>query len=259
MKIQHTLYLSGVPLALSMFSAPVLAEETVSIPGYSSQADKAPVVAAPRKSPFLQVVYIPPSLDKGRPTMRTSAGGTRAVESAYSAGTEKLRLTLLSPNHVARSLHPQPMMYWHLSGDSKFTMLFTLTEVDAINPLIEKVMPSSGKGFHSVSLADYDISLETGKTYEWSVSLIKDAVHLYPTSGDIVEKAFLQKMDDSAFSVSVASPLTNVQQAAELAKQGFWYDPLTLIMGKQPNNTSDAMQVQLRADFLRQIGLIELN
>ncbi len=254
MKTHHALYRYSLPLLLIHLSSLHAAENS---PATDTAIKLTQPLAevTPRKSPFMQIVYIPPSLDKRRPSMRTSAGGTRNIEKA-----EALHVSLLSPNHVARTLDAQPVLYWHLSRDSEQTMLFTLIEIDAIKPLVETLIESPQQGFHSVDLGQQNITLHSGKTYEWSVSLIKDKSTLYPTSGDIVEKAFVQRIEaDVDHSTPHNSPLNDMQQASHYAQQGFWYDPLAMVMGQNPNAVTDEQQLRLRAELLRQIGLSDLN
>ena len=206
------------------------------------------------KSPFRKIQYIPPSLDRNAPKWGVDSGGTRnATKSA------PLQVTLLSPNHVARTIRPQPTLYWHLSRDTQFPAIFTITEIDAIKPLVEaQIQEAATMGFHTIQLNDYRIELQVEKTYEWSISLIKDRQNLNPSSGDIVEKAFLERISENSLATKHLTQTNTIELARIYAENGIWYESLETVMGKDPNAMNNQEILDTRAELLEQAGLTAL-
>jgi hypothetical protein len=122
-----------------------------------------------------------------------------------------------------------------------------------VAPILEVALSSPTEaGIHILSLAQYDLKLETGKTYQWFVSLIPDPAR---RSKDIIAGGMLEvkrSPENIAEAVKQATP----QDATKLlAKAGFWYDAMGVIShGIQANPTDRALH-DVRAALLDQVDL----
>ena len=232
-----------------------LSQDLKQQPPIKSQNVKTQQRGRTEKSPFLKITYIPPSLDRKTPKWQFGSGGTR--NATLSA---PLQVTLLSPNHVAQTIRAQPTLYWHLSRETQLPAIFTIIEVDAVQPLIEaKIQDPAAMGFHAIQLSNYGIELQINKTYEWSISLIKDGQNLYPSSGDIVEKAFLERISDNPLVPKNLEQKNTLERARIYAENGIWYESLEIVMGKDPNAMKNQEILESRTVLLEQVGLTDLN
>jgi Domain of Unknown Function (DUF928) len=220
----------------------------------ATQKYQTPQRSRTEKPSFLKIQYIPPALDRRSPKWRVSSGGTR--NATLSA---PLQVTLLSPSHVARTISAQPTLYWYLSHDTQLPAIFTIIEVDAVKPLVEtKIADPATKGFHAIQLNEFGIELQHEKTYEWSISLIKNRQNLYPSSDDIVEKAFLVRISEDALAINKLSKNNTVERARLYAENGIWYESLEMVMGKDPNAIHNREILETRSELLNQVGLVNL-
>lgn len=199
------------------------------------------------------IEYIPPPSDKPEPVSRVVAGGTREAKINQS-----VRLTLIAPMHIAQTIQSQPTLYWYLSKDIDLPAVFTLTEYDGIMPLIEKKLPTPLRsGFHPIAIADYGVELEIGKAYEWSISLLKDTEQQRPSSRDIIEKAFIKRVQNRIEGTDDMARLGSIARASAYAEQSLWYDSFESLMeiastGAGANNQA---ALNARSNLLAQVGL----
>ena len=195
-------------------------------------------------SKISEPLYQPPR--RGAPGGRVG-GGTRGPSPGLPL------LYALVPDHVAVTAEEQPPLVWYLSKATSFPMEFTVVEAMGVEPILEVALPSPTEaGIHILSLAQYDLRLETGKTYQWFVSLIPDPAR---RSKDIIAGGMLvveRLPENIAEAVKQATP----QDATKLlAKAGFWYDAMGVIShGIQANPTDRALH-DVRAALLEQVDL----
>lgn len=195
-------------------------------------------------SKISEPLYQPPR--RGAPGGRVG-GGTRGPSPGLPL------LYALVPDHVAVTAEEQPPLVWYLSKATSFPMEFTVVEAMGVEPILEVALPSPTEaGIHILSLAQYDLRLETGKTYQWFVSLIPDPAR---RSKDIIAGGMLEVErlpENIAEAVKQATP----QDATKLlAKAGFWYDAMGVIShGIQANPTDRALH-DVRAALLEQVDL----
>ena len=245
MGVQEKARKSSEPSALSTKSALLTKKE--------AQAPKVFVdtslfrVAEDQRGSSLKIsepLYQPPR--RGAPGGRVG-GGTRGPSPGLPL------LYALVPDHVAVTAEEQPPLVWYLSKATSFPMEFTVVEAMGVEPILEVALSSPTEaGIHILSLAQYDLRLETGKTYQWFVSLIPDPAR---RSKDIIAGGMLEVErlpENIAEAVKQATP----QDATKLlAKAGFWYDAMGVIShGIQANPTDRALH-DVRAALLEQVDL----
>jgi len=203
-------------------------------------ADTHPVPSLKSSEPL----YQPPR--RGAPGGRVG-GGTRGPSRGLPL------LYALVPDHVAVTAEEQPPLVWYLSKATSFPLEFTVLEGIGVEPLLEVPLSSPAEpGIQIIPLAQYDLKFETGKIYQWFVSLIPDPAR---RSKDIIAGGMLEVKrlpENIAEAVKQATP----QDATKLlAKAGFWYDAMGVIShGIQANPTDRALH-DVRAALLDQVDL----
>jgi len=204
-------------------------------------------VADDQSRPSVKVsepLYQPPR--RGAPGGRVG-GGTRGPSPGLPL------LFALVPDHVAVTAEEQPRLIWYLSKTTSLPLEFTVLDGIEVDPILEVRLSSPAEGgIHMISLGEYDLKFEQGKTYQWFVSLIPDPAR---RSKDIIAGGMLEVVslpEDIAEAVKQASP----QEATKLlAKAGFWYDALGAISQEIQANASERGLRELRAALLEQVDL----
>ena len=189
-------------------------------------------------------LYQPPR--RGAPGGRVG-GGTRGPSPGLPL------LYALVPDHVAVTAEKQPPLVWYLSKTTTFPLEFTVVEAMDVEPLLEVPLSSPKEsGIHILSLAQYDLKFEKGKTYQWFVSLIPDPAR---RSKDIIAGGMLE-VEMLPENIAEAVKQANPQGATKiLARAGFWYDAMGVIShGIQANPTDRALH-DVRAALLEQVDL----
>lgn len=165
------------------------------------------------------LTYKPPQINA--PQSRIG-GGTRSLNLAIS------KIQVLAPKHTALTSQSQPALYWYLSESSLQKVEFILIEEGAGEPLLEESLPMTTIGMNRIRLKDYDVSLQPGKKYKWSVN--NSAQSLENASATFIYQP-------------PVIPLSTIEQKAE---NGYWYDALQqLVESHSP----------LANHLLKQIGL----
>ena len=197
-------------------------------------------VASSRQEPL----YRPPQ--RGAPGGRVG-GGTRGPSMAFPL------LWALVPDHVGLSTEAQPQLVWYLSQATAYPLEFTVIDETGVTPILEKRLASPAEaGIHIIRLADYDLKLEKGKTYQWFVSLISDAEH---RSADLIAGGMIQ-VNEVPASLGEEVRKANPVDAARLwARAGFWYDAMGVISTNIQTNPSDPEMHNLRASLLEEVDL----
>ena len=195
-------------------------------------------------STISEPLYHPPR--RGAPGGRVG-GGTRGPSPGLPL------LYALVPDHMAVTAEEQPPLVWYLSKATSLPLEFTVVEGMEVEPILEVALSSPTEaGIHILSLAQYDLRLETGKTYQWFVSLIPDPTR---RSKDIIAGGMLEVErlpDGLSDDVKQVTPLDATKL---LAKAGFWYDAMGVISsGIQANPTDQALR-EVRAALLEQVDL----
>ncbi|WNM58593.1 DUF928 domain-containing protein [Candidatus Nitrospira allomarina] len=189
-------------------------------------------------------LYQPPQ--RGAPGGRVG-GGTRGPM------TDLPLLLALAPDHVGLASEVQPQLVWYLSKATNYPLEFTLIDELGVTPIIEKPLSSPiESGIHIIHLADYDLKLEKGKTYQWFVSLVSDPEH---RSADIIGGGMI-KVGEVPASLTEDLKNANPVEATKLWGQaGFWYDAIGVISTYIQSHPSDAEMHHVRASLLEEVDL----
>ncbi len=163
--------------------------------------------------------FKPPMM--GAPTRRAGAGTREAGD---------ILLYSLAPEGTSKILSSQPNLYWYISEAPEAPVRLMLRKIKPVtaedkNPVLETMLTVDSKGMHKITLADYEVELETDALYEWSVSLVTAN-----NSARILASATMQKAE-------MPSELAEKQDGAEpaalavlYAKAGFWYNAFDIVV-----------------------------
>jgi hypothetical protein len=189
-------------------------------------------------------IYQPPL--RGAPGGRVG-GGTRGM------GEELITLLVLAPNHVARTIQEQPVLYWYLSKPAPYPIELTIILEKETLPLLEKRIPlPSQTGIYPLRLSDFDIRLSTGTQYRWFLALVPDPNR---RTRDIVAGAIIER-------VETPEPLrprlleASIEEIPQLyAGAGIWYDALMAVSNLIDDTPNNPVFHKQRAALIEQVGL----
>jgi hypothetical protein len=217
-------------------------------PGAEAEQPKGtPVGAADTKTADSTPVYKPPL--RGSPGGRVG-GGTRgaSLESLVS-------LSVLVPDHVGLTLQSQPHLYWFISKKTPHPIEFTITEKDAVKPLLEaRLRPLERAGIQCIRLADHGVRLRPNVPYKWFVAVVTDPDH---RSRDILSGGMIEVISPSADFTAELNQLPKAKQPFLLAEEGIWYDALAGVSDRIDASPKDLSLRKQRAALLDQVGLNE--
>ena len=194
-------------------------------------------------------VYKPPL--RGAPSGRVG-GGTRGGPS----GTDHpLVLSVLTPDHVGLTTQEQPSLYWYTSQPTTYPIELTVTENEAVNPMIEKRIGSpSQAGIQQIRLVDYGVRLKTGSVYRWYIAVVPDPD---VRSKDILAGGSIERIEPTEALRARLSHASKAELPSVYAEQGIWYDALSAISDMIDADPSNASLHAERAALLEQVRLQE--
>ncbi len=159
-------------------------------------------------------VFVPRS--RGAPAGRVG-GATRQ-------GALDLIVSALVPefDDAALCQSEQPVLYWHLSKGTSFPVNFTLSDLEAMDPMVDVTLKGPfAAGIHAIDLADHGVRLPVGRSYEWFVAVVPN-----PTdrSADAVARGAIRRVEGGAAEAHGANDAA--ARVRRLAGAGLWYDAL---------------------------------
>ncbi len=236
--LKHQSLIQGLFFSVLLLGLPAAATATDS--ESDTGQDSSAASADPRLAAGRGLLYRPPS--RGAPLSRVGSG-------SRGHGDQLPVINVLAPDHAAFSSTPQPKLYWFISEPHPADIEITISRDDVIEPVLEvNLGPAKKGGVHSLSLADYDISLEPGKTYRWYVALIVDPKARSQDHG--MGSALI--IDPTAEVPQGATPL---EQGIALAESGLWHDAIETLSQGIRQQPGDSALHEARAALLEQVGL----
>jgi len=203
--------------------------------------------AVPPGAPALPL-YVPP---KG-----LGAPGGRKGGAARGNTTDPVVLSVVAPDHTALSARDQPTLYWYISKPTATPIEFTLLDERSVYPRLEvRVGKPNEAGLQRVRLADYNIRLEPGVMYEWTVAVVVDPVR---RSKDLLAGGVVMYRE---LPSDVADRLAREERTAApgiYAWSGFWYDAVSSMSELIDASPQDPWLRRQRAALLEQADLPEV-
>ncbi len=161
---------------------------------------------------------------------------------------------------IGYTVTAQPTLYWFTSKAVSGPFMFTLKPVAvATSATIEfpealleaKTDLSVTAGIQSLSLAQYRVSLEENKEYEWSVSLTCDPQH---PSLNQTALGKIKRVSPPTKMRSGTKAIADSQWPYLYAEMGIWYDALDSVSGLTQKNPTDTRWREAWASLSKQGG-----
>jgi hypothetical protein len=190
-----------------------------------------------------------PRIREGAPASRIG-GATRAREKPV-----EFKILVPEVDEAALTLAAQPNLHWHLSEDTKHSVNFTLIDPEAIDPIVDAMIPGPFEaGYHMLSLADYEAQLNAGGHYEWFIAVVPDPNN---RSSDTVARGAISRIEDAELSSQVAETMKSKPSAVAglLAQSGIWYEAIDALSQLVEQNPEDNDLRTWRSAMLQQVGL----
>lgn len=190
-------------------------------------------------------IYKPPC--RGAPEVRVG-GGTRGMRQSAPS------IHALAPKHTGLTYRAQPDLFWHASHTTPTHYEFILISEDDIEPLINARLEGVySAGTHRISLPDYGLSLESGKTYEWTVL---QAPHEEQDYAALSASARIRRVkpNNETVAAELKDAGTEILISA-YADAGLWYDSLEAAIELIESNPDNTRSQQILISLLRQVGL----
>jgi hypothetical protein len=224
--------LAGLALAALLLPTLLLAQGG---PAMAQQAEAAP-----------SVIYMPPDL--GAPPTRTLAA-TRGLGGAPLA-------QVLAPAETGLTQAAQPTLFWYLADPATKRIELTLTDAQAARPLL-RLDYGTGRapGIYRVDLSAYNVRLEPGRVYQWSIAQVVDPTQRW---ADLVTSATLQHRAPGVQLAQALAGASPTERLAALARHGYWYDLQAELETQIRAEPNAAGWRALRGDLLAQVGLDQI-
>lgn len=176
---------------------------------------------------------------------RLSGGGSR------SADRPAVELSVLAPQWSGRSASAQPTLCWYQSAAAEVPLELTVTESDAVRPLLSKRLPALA-GVQCFSLSSAGIKLHAGSVYDWSVALVLDEDR---RSADVLSQANFVVQAPARGEQAVLRTSEPAARVRAYAQAGYRYDALGEIERMLAAHPTDPLPRRLRAALSEQVGL----
>ncbi len=238
---------------LAVAALMVFSSSTVCAQG--TAADKEKATASPGTGADQKKVSTADSTPVYKPPLRGSPGGRVGGGTRGASLEAHVSLSVLVPDHVGLTLQSQPRLYWFISKKPTQPIEFTLTEKDAVKPLLEARLKPLGKaGIQCIRLADHGVQLRPNVLYKWFVAVITDPDR---RSRDIISGGMIEVVSASPDLSARLNQAPKGRQPFVLAEEGLWYDALAGVSERIDAAPKDLSLRKQRAALLDQVGLNE--
>lgn len=175
-------------------------------------------------------VYAEPALMLNLP--KTGAPETRIGGGTRGIGKSDISVQPLAPAQTAITSQGAPTLYYYVTGVTNNAVEFSIATEGSGEVLTEQPLPNVSKaGIQEIKLSDFNVQLEKGKEYRWTVSVVTDAEN---RGKDVISSATIRRED------------TNIalNDTKKLAEAGVWYD-LLQTLSEQKSSQIPALLKQI--------------
>ncbi|MBD2358620.1 DUF928 domain-containing protein [Tolypothrix sp. FACHB-123] len=208
-----------------------------------------PVGIAPSNA---QVTFRPPRILAPR---ESTGGASRDGNSCLSAHTEtqQASVTPVIPlNRIGFTVKERPTILVYIPQTSARKALFSLQDEQANNHYQTTIALPAKPGVMAIKLSEYVPALQTGKNYQWSLSMICSA-ELEPDSPLV--NGWVQRVHPPVNVKNSGHLSPSLELVSHLANNGLWYDTasvLAQLKQAQPHNPTISISWQ---QLLNSVGL----
>jgi hypothetical protein len=190
-----------------------------------------------------------------KPPLRGSPGGRVGGGTRGASLEAPVSLSVLVPDHVGLTLQTQPRLYWFISRKPTQPIEFTITEKDAVKPVLEaRLKPLEKAGIQCIRLADHGVQLRQNVLYKWFVAVVTDPDR---RSRDILSGGMIEVLSASPDLSARLNQAPKAKHPFVLAEEGLWYDALAGVSDRIDAAPKDLSLRKQRAALLDQVGLNE--
>jgi hypothetical protein len=162
---------------------------------------------------------------------------------------------VLVPDHVGLTLQSQPHLYWFISRKTEHPIEVTITEKDAVKPVLEvRLKPMDKAGFQCLRLEDHGVQLRPNVPYKWFVAVVNDPDR---RSRDVLSGGMIEFVSPTSDLSAKLNQTSKAKQPFVLAEAGIWYDALAGVSNRIDASPKDLSLRKQRAALLNQVGLNE--
>lgn len=240
-------------LPITLFSLALLLELglalTLSKPLQAQSSSEGQTQSRPQRQQ-VSVTFDPGN--EGKPY--TSAGGaSRSPDSKLcpqDATVARPSITALIPvKHEALTVAKHPTFLVYMPQTSARKVLFSLQD-ENLNSVYETTLPATGEaGIVSIQLPANAPELETGKHYQWYLTVLCDNT-LQPDSP--VVGGLIRRVESRNSQLDTLSP---IERAALYGKEGIWHDTLATLADLRRSQPTDATLTTTWEQLLKSVGL----
>jgi hypothetical protein len=215
------------------------------VAGTSGNAQEGVATTAVTNAPAARkVLFRPPAT--GAPAVRVT-GGSRGV------GELMLRLDVLAPDDIGKTVQEQPSLFWYQSMPAEARFELTLLQEEKVEPLVRVAVERAAKaGIQRLRLSEHGVRLQPGVEYQWVVALIHDPDN---RSTDLVASGVILRVEPGEELRAKIRSSTPSALPGVYAEAGIWYDALSALSDHIEAHPEDAEWRALRRDLLGQVGL----
>lgn len=248
--LQRTWRWLGVLALACAVVLPALAEEPSKDEKTAAGTEQKAQTAATESPPIMiaaMPVFVPPN--RGSPMARLG-GATR------SAGQGSLpRIEALVPEESGWTLREAPVVYWYLAEPTDTRIEFALRNIDAGEMLVETALPKPKQaGVQRLDLADYDVKLQPGVSYQWYIKLVPNPSD---RSYDRVVGGGIERVETSP-ELDAKLAAKDASRPHVLAEAGIWYDAVDVLSNDLDAAPGNRTLWNQRAALFEQVGLPEI-
>ena len=190
-----------------------------------------------------------------KPPLRGSPGGRVGGGTRGASLEAPVSLSVLVPDHVGLTLESQPHLYWFISRKTTYPVEVTITEKDAVKPVLEaRLKPLEKAGFQCIRLADHAVQLRRNVPYKWFVAVVTDPDR---RSRDILSGGMIEVVSPSSDLSAKLNQTPKAKRPFVLAEEGIWYDALAGVSDRIDASPKDLSLRKQRSALLNQVGLNE--
>lgn len=145
------------------------------------------------------------------------------------------------------SSHPSFTVYFDRPSNYQTFVSLEINQGNTNEIFWEKEIKVEQAGFRTITFPASEEELKPGRDYRFSVEMVVDPEY---RAYDIVAQVWFEKVNLPAELTTKMDNSSDLERAIILAKNGIWYDTLTLL--QQENRT------KLIKDVLSQVGLLDI-
>ena len=169
--------------------------------------------------------------------------------------TPHLNLTAVVPiSNYGLTVAKRPNFWVYLPKTSAKQAILSIRAEGKIHHWQQSIPLTGEAGIMGIPLSKDAPTLEVGKSYQWALVLVCGNK---PNPNDPVVAAWIKRVDKSPAINFYLHPKTRLEQAAWYAKEGIWYDALSILIEEKASsldNQNDTWSKYLRSGGLDKIA-----